>query len=519
MSNRKYISLALLASMGLLFVGCKQPSPQPNLDPSPPKDGDQEDQQPQGELRGLWVDGFGPGIKTPAEVSQLISDAKKLNMNAIFAQVGRRGDCYCNKAAMPRTEDPNVAAGFDPLADLISKAHAEGLQVHAWVITTAIWRKDTPPKAANHVFNTHGPNTKGRNNWLTIKADGTVRGGKDWYLDPGHPDAAEYIKNMYVSLAKNYELDGVQFDRVRYPDGNPANGPIQWGYNTTALERFAAETGYKDRPQPGNVAWSKWRRQQINNLIRETALAVKTVRPGMSISAATITYGPGPSDDEPFQVLRPYTEVGQDWYSWVKNGYLDINVMMNYKRDFIKDQSVWFDQWNNYAAKLLTKYPDVAQVNGTALYLNGSKSSINQIKKTLRVGLSGWVGYSYRTPTLSVNNGQQTKEQAWDELKSQLTGTGAPFATKVKWKNPKAYTFRAIAGRIESTKNILGGHTIELIDTTGQVIATTQTDGNGRYGFMRVPSTPLVVRAGEIFSAKFTALPGQVQPVPVLKLP
>lgn len=521
MQQLKWISLALLASIGLTFIGCKQPASQPDSNPSQPEDGNGEDgdNRPIGQLRGLWIDGFGPGIKTPDQISQLVSTAKNLNINVLFAQIGRRGDCYCNKAIMPRTEDPAVAPQFDPLADLITKAHAEGLQVHAWIITTAIWREDTPPKAANHVFNTHGPSAQGRDNWLTVKADGTLRGGKDWYLDPGHPDAAEYIKKMYVSLAKNYNLDGLQFDRVRYPDGNPVNGPIQWGYNATALKRFMTETNTQDRPQPGNVVWSKWRRQQLTNLVRETALAVKALKPALSISAATITYGPGPTDDEPFQVLRPYTEVGQDWYSWVKNGYLDINVMMNYKRDFKNDQSRWFDQWNTYAAQLLKNYPDVAQVSGTALYLNDQNSSLNQIKKTFRANLSGWTGYSYRTPTSKVNQNTQTKEQAWAAFKPQLTGPGMPFETSVKWQTPKAYTFRAVAGGVKSKSGLIGHRTIELIDNTGQVVAETKTDGYGRYGFMRVPTSPFVVRSGDVISAKYTALPGQVQPLPILELP
>ena len=59
------------------------------------------------------------------------------------------------RAAMPRTNDPAVPAGFDPLADLLQKAHAQGIQVHAWIITTALWnsavvappfwRSSTPP--------------------------------------------------------------------------------------------------------------------------------------------------------------------------------------------------------------------------------------------------------------------------------------------------------------------------------------------------------------------------------------
>src|SRR5512133_1829096 len=62
------------------------------------------------ELRAHWVDAFHPGIYNPPQIDKLVADVKAANMNAIVVQVGRRGDCFCNKAIMPRTE-----AGIDPL--------------------------------------------------------------------------------------------------------------------------------------------------------------------------------------------------------------------------------------------------------------------------------------------------------------------------------------------------------------------------------------------------------------------
>ncbi|MFC4424571.1 family 10 glycosylhydrolase, partial [Cupriavidus pampae] len=43
-----------------------------------------------------------------------------------------------------------------------------------------------------------------------------------WLLDPGHPDAADHIRNMYAPVVKHYDADGIQFDRVRYTDQNGA---------------------------------------------------------------------------------------------------------------------------------------------------------------------------------------------------------------------------------------------------------------------------------------------------------
>ncbi|MFA9330547.1 family 10 glycosylhydrolase, partial [Escherichia coli] len=82
----------------------------------------------------------------------------------------------------------------------------------------------------------------------------------------------------------------------RYTDYNPVGGPNNWGYNPTALERYRAESGAAGTPLPGDPQWTAWRRQQVTNLVRETALAVKAVKPDVSVNAATITYGEGPAD-------------------------------------------------------------------------------------------------------------------------------------------------------------------------------------------------------------------------------
>ncbi|WP_221089194.1 family 10 glycosylhydrolase [Deinococcus aquaedulcis] len=486
------LTAALLTS--LLLAAC-QPTDPP--------------QAPQ-ELRGLWVDAFGPGLKTPAEVDVLVSTARAMKVNVLFAQVGRRGDCYCNNAAMPRTNDPAVPAGFDPLADLIAKAHAQGIQVHAWIITTAIWNSTTPPTDPAHAFNAHGLGKTGRDFWLMVKNDGTTRGGNDWLLDPGHPDAAEYIRNMYVSVVKNYDVDGIQFDRVRYTDFNTVGGPNNWGYNPTALERYRAETGATGTPLPGDAQWSAWRTQQVTNLVRETALAVKAVKPDVSVNAATITYGAGPANEAEWLRSRPYTEVLQDWVTWVKEGYLDINVMMNYKRDFVADQALWYDQWNAFAASLRPGAPEVHQVSGAAIYLNDQASTVSQVRKARQAGLSGWAGYSYRTPDMDVNAGTRTKEQVLPELTARLSGEGGPFAQEARWDRPSAAKLRAISGQVTVTSGPVGGRTVRLLDGNGQEVARTQTDGQGRYGFMRLPLGAVQVEVGGVIGPRVTPQAGKV---------
>lgn len=86
-------------------------------------------QEGSAEFRGLYVDAFHPGFKTHEEVTQLVSAAKEANLNALLVQVRKRDDAYYNSNIEPKASD--IAADYDPLADIITQAHAVGLQVHA----------------------------------------------------------------------------------------------------------------------------------------------------------------------------------------------------------------------------------------------------------------------------------------------------------------------------------------------------------------------------------------------------
>jgi uncharacterized lipoprotein YddW (UPF0748 family) len=431
------------------------------------------------QLRALWVDAFGPGFKTSKEVDKLISDARALHLNALFVQVGRRMDCYCNKASVPRTADPKVTPGFDPLEDVIAKAHKVGIQVHAWMITTSAFNNTEPAIAANHVMNLHGLRATGRDYWLTTRANGDATAGKDFVLDVGHPDVADYIAAMYSSVVENYDVDGIQFDRVRYPDnGVPPYEPI-WGYNPTALEAYKIFSGRTDTPKNTDLDWAQWRRDQITNLLKRVYLNVKAIRPSLWVSAATITYKQAPTSLEEFAKTRTYSEVLQDWVSWMQTGILDLNIPMNYKRENLKDQVAWFDGWNRFAVQTKAS-GDVAI--GTAIYINSLEENLSQLKRSFRVpGVSGWVGYSYRTPDQATFNGRKTGAKALEELTAKLTSKTGAFAVNSAWGPAPVANLAGLIGRV--TKNGVGltNQTVTITDAVGHQ-SQLMTDSGGYYG-------------------------------------
>lgn len=368
-------------------------------------------------IRGLWVDAFGPGFKTSGEVDHLIADARAMNINTLFVQVVKRGDCYCNTSLLPRTEDPAVPADFDPLADVLMKAHAQGMKVHAWVIPTAVASRAVHYPVINpeHVINAHGEGAE--QDWLMRNAAGAVWAGNDQQLDIGNPEARSFVVDALRSVAASYEVDGVQLDRVRYPD--PSGAVQDWGYNPGAVAAYQAESGTTGTPAPGDARWTAWRRERVNALVSEVSTAVRSVRPGAVMSVAAITYGAGPGTREAFTRTRTYAEVLQDWPSWLASGQLDLVVMMNYKREASASQAHDFDTWNRFA-KSVRAGGQVAA--GAALYLNTAQENLAQARRVVGLGLDGWVGYSYRTPELGVEEGRKAGDQAYRELSGLLVG-------------------------------------------------------------------------------------------------
>jgi uncharacterized lipoprotein YddW (UPF0748 family) len=495
------------------------------------------------EFRALWVDAFGDGIYDAAQIDELVAHAKGANLNAIVAQIVRRGDCFCARSSAPRTEATIAAAPFDPLATLVAKAHAQGIEVHAWVIATAIWRGTTPPVAADHVFNLHGPARSGRDNWITYRSDGAEELGTDYSLDPGHPDAADWVAGVVASIVANYDVDGINLDRIRYPDGNIASGVPSWGYNPTALSRFQAATGRSDRPAPQDPQWAQWRRDQVTAIVRRVYLETFAVKPRVRVSIDGITYGGGPAAQGGWERTRTYAEQLQDWRGWLAEGIVDLAIPMNYKRDAVTggagDQRVMYDQWSEFSKD--NQFGRQTAI-GSALYLNELGDSLRQVREALRPSAAGrtaagWVGYSYRTPDAQTNAGTRPGATSRALLSHALTQPSAfdpvtppAFASptsvpEMHWKT------RPVTGHVRGTLRDEGGaaladRQVTLASAgTGALVRTQTTDGQGWFGFVDLaPGTYEVVSgarrstvsvtAGSLTTATFLTSVTPAPPVP-----
>ena len=429
--------------------------------------------QTSSQYRAFWVDTFNTLLNNHADVVAVVDRASAARANAIFAQVRRRGDAWYLDSREP-LPDPRtlpfqipIQPGFDPLADLIAEAHGRGIEVHAFVIAGAIWDRNptvTLHPSPQHPFNQHGGYdpvsrtiVQGPQNWLTrtLAPDGgrvTFQGhrfGADFWIDPGHPDAAAYTVDVLVHLLDRYDIDGLHLDRIRYPeDGVPLTlfQGTNIGYNAVNVARFQRRHGIAPGSAPPAIAdpaWNQWRRNQVTNLVRRVYLNAIARKPHLKISASLIAFGGGPTTEAAWLRADAYWRVYQDWRAWTEEGIVDLAIPMAYKRESDTAQALQFDQWSEW-----TKNHAYSRgvLLGQGAFLNGIEGTLRQTRRALAPSLLGNPSlgvafFSMATPDAVVANNPwaippgPTPVRGFAELASGLT-TGKSVNGATLYENP-----------------------------------------------------------------------------------
>ena len=115
---------------------------------------------------------------------------------------------------------------YDPLAFAVAECHKRGMEIHAWIATI--------PVGAKGSLGCRTLMKKG----FRIRSFSTGA-----YLDPSDPSVAPYLASICGEIVRNYDVDGINLDYIRYPDGWPrpsyrlGDTPDQRRSNITAIVR------------------------------------------------------------------------------------------------------------------------------------------------------------------------------------------------------------------------------------------------------------------------------------------
>jgi uncharacterized lipoprotein YddW (UPF0748 family) len=254
---------------------------------------------PKREVRAVWLATGGldwPKSTDPTEqqhsLRSILYDLHRANFNTVFFQIRTRGDAYYRSAYEPWAENLTGVLGrdpgWDPLAFLLTEAHALGIEVHGWF----------------NVYKVRGLNAVSASTPLHVTRahpQWSVPDGGELWLDPGNPLVRRYLINVAVNLIQQYELDGINFDYIRYPN-----------------RTFSDQETY--RKYGAGMDRDAWRRTNIDAFVAEFAARSATIRPMLKIGSSPF----GVFETDPVSnTLGSYHAVYQDSEAWLRRGLQD----------------------------------------------------------------------------------------------------------------------------------------------------------------------------------------------------
>ena len=229
------------------------------------------------------------------ELIDILDKYQKANINTVLLQARVRAATIYPSDIEPwdrcitGIEGRAPGYGYDPLAFAVTECHKRGMELHAWIATIPVGAK-----------NSLGCRTlKQKGFRIRNYATGS-------YLDPADPSVAPYLASICGEIVRKYDVDGINLDYIRYPDG--------W-----------ARPSYRDGDTPDD------RRSNITTIVHAIHDEVKSIKPWVKMSCSPI----GKHADlarYSSKNFNAHDRVSQEAQEWLKLGLMDQLYPMQYFR-------------------------------------------------------------------------------------------------------------------------------------------------------------------------------------------
>lgn len=230
---------------------------------------------PKYEVRAAWITAvYGldwPRTKatTPAgiqkqkeELVEILDKLKEANFNTVLFQARTRGDVLYKSDIEPYnsilTGKSGKDPGYDPLAFAIEECHKRGMECHAWMVTI-------PLGGRKHVASLGKQSVTHRQSKICVPYK------REYFLNPGNPKTKEYLMSLVKEVVERYDVDGVHFDYLRYPE-----------------RAFRFPDSYDYRKYGNGRSLDQWRRDNITEILRYIYKGVKQLKPWVKVSTCPV---------------------------------------------------------------------------------------------------------------------------------------------------------------------------------------------------------------------------------------
>jgi uncharacterized lipoprotein YddW (UPF0748 family) len=318
---------------------------------------------PDQEIRGVWLH-----VRSDRHPKIVMPELKRLGINmAILRIAGGTAAFYASKV-QPDVQDP-LAPDGDWLAEAVRQAHANGIELHPYVNNCVVTGRTSPESLAR------------------LRKAGRLQEGPhgepiDWFC-PSQAVNFEAMERPMVEIVSEYEVDGIQYDFIRYPNSSGC-------FCEKCRKGFEHETGQAVAHWPDDcidgprhTAWVEYRCSRISALVERISTRLRQVNPQVKISAAVFRDWPDCRE-----------AVGQDWVRWCREGWLDFVCPMNYTLDpkrFAERAAIH----RNVVPEGFPILQGIGIASGTGRMKTTEELAL-QIMLARQAGAAGFVGFAYQ---------------------------------------------------------------------------------------------------------------------------
>lgn len=269
----------------------------------------------------MWV--VRSTLSDRAKIAGAVEHAREMGLKGLLVQVVGRGDAYYRSDLLPPAASLRLAE-FDPLEEVVTRAHAAGLEVHAWMNCMLVWSEAGWPRDRRHVLNTHPE-------WIARLADGrrmtslSLRerrrlGVEGVFLAASQPGVGAWLGSIAGEIASRYDVDGIHLDYIRQPDVRLDAVPA----SSDSPERRAgtgllAPTATAQAADAAGAPGASRAGDPVADVVRAVRDSLQAVRPGLALSAAVFA-----------DTAAAERRLAQPWTSWVRSGLIDRAYVMCY---------------------------------------------------------------------------------------------------------------------------------------------------------------------------------------------
>jgi uncharacterized lipoprotein YddW (UPF0748 family) len=251
------------------------------------------------EDRILWYS-VGDNLQSTGNIQNAINFAVTNKFNAICYLARYRADAYYfpnrdfNTYSNP---EPRKSSTTDYLQYVIDHGHEAGLRVYisfsCFLVTdgTNSYPGYLPGGSVSYVYSSSSSQTTYAPASGYPKAMTTVDDAEGLWADVGRADVRNYTTNVALDIVKNYDIDGILFDRVRYRGDDIPHNTAAFGYNPTALSEMVSLGELSNTtPAPGAAAFITARQNAVARFITNTTSQIYSLKPWVITGATPITY-------------------------------------------------------------------------------------------------------------------------------------------------------------------------------------------------------------------------------------